>query len=301
MKLSSLVPLALAFTLVGGCSVAPGAIDLSNFVNSLPLTEAQKTLASQYVQDLTLALQADADQTSAELISVDSLGSYAIMAGGRTQVNRAPKMKARMEALKTKAKARLEKRKAGMQISQMVETTNEDGSIDRTVTMEKTSGVAIKRVVTRHYVVAAENEELAWVKTIREMTHKNGIVFKSTRLKEINQDDTYKVTYDSAFTRKDGKTKTVHWVRTGNADGVETMIEGTLTRFDGTVINLAAAKASDGTSTVSLTSDGVSVAATQSESTEQVLVTVTDPATSKSETTTVDVPEDGTPVAEPAE
>ncbi|MGE5707571.1 MAG: hypothetical protein ACM3YO_04490, partial [Bacteroidota bacterium] len=187
-------------------------------------------------------------------------------------------------------------------ISPMVEQWNEAHTeVDRIVTMEKTSGVAIKRVVTRHFVLVGENEELAWLKVERSMTHKNGMTSKSTRLKEINDGGTYKVTYDSVLTRKDGKTKTIHWVRTGSAEGVETLIEGTLTRFDGTVINLAAAKASDGTSTVSLTSDGVSVAATQNESTEQVLVTVTDPATSKSETTTVDVPEDGAPVAEPTE
>ncbi|MGE5708087.1 MAG: hypothetical protein ACM3YO_07120, partial [Bacteroidota bacterium] len=151
MKLSSLVPLALTIALIGGCTANnPAFVGFTDIVNNLPLTSAQKTLAAQYVQDLTLSLQADSDQTASELISVDSLGSYAIMAGGPKVKDRAPKMKERMDALKTKAKSRLEKRKNGMQISPMVEQWNEAHTeVDRVVTMEKTSGVAIKRVVTR--------------------------------------------------------------------------------------------------------------------------------------------------------
>ncbi|HBN09740.1 MAG TPA: hypothetical protein DD435_14170 [Cyanobacteria bacterium UBA8530] len=284
------VPLALAFSLIGGCSLLaptfPG-LDLGTFLQNLPVSAAQKTFAIQSVQDLAAQVQVEDDHTAAELISDVSINTLALP-GFATEGLRSPE--SRLKDLKEHFRDRLTQKQHGMTI-QKTEVTNPDGSIDKTVTMEKTGANSIWRQVVRHFV----DGKMVLVTASYRATHKNGMTMESTRIKKIETDDSYVSTFDSKITLKDGRTKTAHWVRTGNADGSEVSSVGTLVRFDGKTLQVTITKTVDGTTT-SKVLDGVAVEVSQEEGSPSLDVTVTDPKSGESEKTTITLPNDDQPI-----
>ncbi|MGE5707141.1 MAG: hypothetical protein ACM3YO_02315 [Bacteroidota bacterium] len=271
------IPLALTLFLVGGCSLAPTLSPLSSLDTlgqSLPLSAAQKSFAIQSVQDLSSQLQVEQDQTVGELLS-DS--SYSVLAG------RFEPMQTRMQNVREKMKPRLEKKGQGMTVTKST-VTNPDGTIDESVLMERSGKNAIRREVIRRY----QGDDLIRITTVYQATHPSGVTVESTRVKDLNEDGSYTVTFDSKLTRPNGKTKLVHWVRSGNADGTEVKVEGTITRFDGQVVNLSIVE-TDGKIKATI-EDPVKVEVSQEEGSATIEATVTDPQSGQSDSRTLELP-----------
>lgn len=267
------IPLALTLFLVGGCSLAPTLSSFDSIGQSLPLSAAQKTFAIQSVQDLSSQLQIEQDQTVGELLSAPS--SYSVLAG------RFERMQSRMQSAREKMKNRLEKKGQGLTVTKST-VTNSDGTVDESVLMERSGKNAIRREVVRRY----QGDELVFITTRYQATHPSGVTVESTRVKDLNEDGSYTVTFDSKLTRPDGKTKLVHWVRTGNADGSE--VEGTITRFDGQVVNISIEE-TDGELKATI-EQPVKVEVSQEEGAATIEATVTDPQSGRSDSRTLSMP-----------
>lgn len=288
-----LVPLALAFSLFG-CATIPNlasldlkSLNLGSIGSSLNLTSGQKTLMTQYVQDLAAQVQTQTDQTTSEVLSSDeySVMSYSVMGGPK--INRAEKVRQFEQNMKNKLKGKLDRKKQGMQIVK-TEADNDLGGKDYTVVMTKESpNLKMVREVIKSYNA---DKDLVKVSVKHSADHKNGLKSESTRIKIINEDGSYTVTSHSVMTRKDGKSKIVDWTRTGTADGVETGT-GLITRFDGATISINVSRTAEGVASASVEAPEATVEASQGEDSDTLNVEVS--ADGQTDSQQVSVPEEG--------
>lgn len=74
---------------------------------------------------------------------------------------------------------------------------------------------------------------------------KNGVSVKSIRTVAVNEDGSKDISFSQTITRKDGKEKSIVWERTVQPDGSSSGT-GTLTRFDGSKVNIERSVGADG-------------------------------------------------------
>lgn len=290
-----LVPLALAFSLVG-CATVPNlasldlrSLNLDTIGSKLNLTSTQQTLVTQYVQDLSSQVQLQNEQTTSEVLSSDeiSLSTYSVMGA---KINRSQKVRQNEQTLKNKIKGKLDRKKQGMQITESTASVSVDGKdyTDYTVLMVKESGnLKLTREVIKRYDV---DKDLVMISVKHVADHKNGLKSESTRVKTINDDGSYAVTFHSVITKGDGKTKTVDWTRTGTADGVETG-SGMITRFDGATVSINVSRTAEGVASASIETPEATVEANQAEDSDTLNVDVS--AGGQIDAQQVTVPEEG--------
>lgn len=290
-----LVPLALAFSLIG-CATIPNlasldlkSLNLDTIGSKLNLTSSQQTLVSQYVQDIASQVQLQNEQTTSEVLASDgmALSAYYVMGA---KVDRTQKVRQNEQTLKNKIKGKLERKKQGMQISESTASVTVDGVTytDATKLMVKESpNLKLTREVIRRY--NPEND-LVMISVKHIADHKNGLKSESTRVKTINEDGSYSVTFHSVITKANGKTKTVDWTRTATADGVETGT-GMITRFDGATVSIHVSRTAEGIASASVEADGATVEASQAEDSDTLNVGVS--AGGQTDAQQVSVPEEG--------
>ena len=146
--------------------------------------------------------------------------------------------------------------------------------------------------------VKPENLLSSEVRTSRVLA--GGLKAESVRTVAVNEDGSKDITFSHTLTRKDGKTKTVSWERTVQADGSSSG-EGKIVRFDGSEVSIVRSVAADGTvkATVTDTRNKVKAEVALDEGTGEVKAEVsTTDAGSEKESVAVADAEAAEPAAE---
>ncbi|MNL12719.1 hypothetical protein D3C87_1335940 [compost metagenome] len=259
---------ATASVSMAGCAMLPTSLFGK-------ISQADLAAARAMVNDSLVALQTDADMTIASLMADDtSFGTQAVRDG------------APMERFKERAKPRLDKARADVRNPERSEAPNDRGGKTGKLKMDvKGRHGDEKRTVER--VVDADGK-LVEVTVHFEVSHKNGMTLVTDRHRKLGEDGTWTSTFKSVFTRKDGKTKTIEWSRLEAADGSETG-QGTITRFDGSVVTISITKGADGTVVTKVTDSRQKVDAevTLGDAATDATVVVTDGESGQTETSTV--------------
>ncbi|MNT29675.1 hypothetical protein D3C72_1654280 [compost metagenome] len=167
-------------------------------------------------------------------------------------------------------------------MKKQVETTySEDGkTVTKTMEFEHKNGTKKQTIVKVYSDNTREN--LIEANFHLEQQHKNGMSLVIDRSRVLGEDGSWTIAYKATFTRKDEKVKTVAWTRVEAADGSQTGT-GTITRFDGTVVQITFTKSADGV-VVTRTIDGaakVEAVVTQDEAAVEAEVTVKDQSTAQ--------------------
>ncbi|HEY9898533.1 MAG TPA: hypothetical protein V6D00_05070 [Pantanalinema sp.] len=261
---------ATATVSMAGCAMLPTSLFGK-------LSQSDLAAAQAMINDSLVALQTDADMSIASVISDDA--SYATM--GLGDAKGAP-----MDRFKERAKPRLEKARGGIRHAERSEDPNDRGGKTGKVKMD-VNGRHGNEVRTVEKVVDADGK-LVEVTVHFELSHKNGMTLVSDRHRKLGEDGAWTSTFKSVFTRKDGKTKTVEWSRVEAADGTESG-QGTITRFDGSVVTIAITKSADGTVVTKVTDSRQKVDAelTQGDTATDATVVVTDGESGQTEKSTI--------------
>ena len=239
------------------------------------LTPAQQAAVTSMVSDVLVASQFNQDMSDADALSEGSMGTQGLSVGVSARASASIKLKERMERFKDRSKQRLEHKRAGMKTE--VETSiSEDGTtVTKTMEFAHKNGAKSQTIVK---VYADDTRETLVEATFHlEQKHRNGMSLVVDRSRTLGEDGAWTIAYKATFTRKDGKEKTVVWNRIEAEDGSQTGT-GTITRFDGTVLQMTFTRTADGV-VVSHTVDGaaqVEAVVTQDETSVEAEVTVKD-------------------------
>lgn len=262
---------ATASVSMAGCAMLPTSLFGK-------LSQDQLTTAQAMINDSLVALQTDSDMSIASVVSDDA--AYGTQGVGPVEGG------APWGRFMERAKPRIDKAREGIKHRERFEEPNDRGGKTGKVEMDfKGRHGNENRVVEK--VVDADGKVVE-VTVHFEASRKNGMTLVSDRHRKLGEDGTWTSTFKSVFTRKDGKTKTIEWTRTEAADGSETG-EGTITRFDGSVVTITITKAVDGTVVTKVVDSRKKVDAelTQGDAETDATVVVTDGNSGQSETTTV--------------
>lgn len=233
------------------------------------------------IQDALTALQANVDMDLAGMLAGDTSlpVGYRILAadasttdpaaragasqgGQRTAPARLAelakqRMREHMQKLHERAQKHLEARRGATRVAERTVVENEDGTRTITARMEITTRAGTQKQFVER-TLDADGILLDSVHDF-ERQGKNGKAMKSHRERHTADDGSWTGTFKLEITRKDGKTKTVEWQRSGSADGSE-VGEGKITRFDGTEVTIKVSKTSEGEVTTETTDSDAGIA-----------------------------------------
>lgn len=254
--------LTLGLTFLAGCTPAGAPNQVGT--NPAPHASAPATGGS-----LSANEQAMANALGEEAANVASM--YADMEQGEGQAD---------SEMNTAATASVGfTRTADVQI-----TPNDDGSTTRTLTLSRTGAKGL----VRHMTVETTRKlgQLVSRKMTLTISHPNGRTRSAERTVTVNEDKSRTVATKMTLTLADGRTRTIELTGTralgeGAASYTAT---GTLTRFDGKVIQLSVNRQASGDVTVTSSEDGVTVTATADASGD---VTATQASTSDGHTAAI--------------
>ena len=241
------------------------------------LNPQQQAAVKSMVSDYLVASQMNQDMTDADAMSESSMGTQAIGVELSARASASLKLKERMDRFKDRSKQRIEHKRGSMKTE--VETTiSEDGTtVTKKMEFEHKNG-AKKQTIVKVYADSSR-ETLIEANFHLEQQHKNGMSLVIDRSRILGEDGSWTIAYKATFTRKDEKVKTVAWNRVEAEDGSQTGT-GTITRFDGTVVQITFTRSADGV-VVTRTVDGatqVEAEVTQDEASVEADVTVTNQA-----------------------
>lgn len=239
------------------------------------LSSQQQAAVTSMVNDYLVASQMNQDMTDADAMTDAGMGVQGLQVGASARVSASLKLKERTERFKERSKARLEHKHGAMKGNAQV-TISEDGTtVTKTMEFNHKNGTKKQTIVK---VYADDTREAMVEATFHlEQEHRNGMKLVVDRSRTLAEDGSWSIAYTASFTRKDGKVKTVSWTRVEAADGSQTG-SGTITRFDGTVVQITFTKSADGV-VVTRTVDGdakVEAVVTQDEASVEAEVTVKD-------------------------
>lgn len=244
------LPAMLALTVgLVGCDMLPTADEFGTVVSKLSST--QRTVATSMIQDTVATLNVDAQLNVASMYTDDgSLRTQALVqavATGSTMIELRKAAAARellqRQEMAKRMQARLKAAKANFRDFKPTSEVASDGSrVDRAnMTMMNKND---QQNVSQEKFYDAEGT-LIEVKSHFTRTHKNGLTYTADRDRKLQEDGSWKVTFTSTITGPKGKTKTVAWTRTVAVDGSE-VGDGTITRFDGSVVTVHVERSADG-------------------------------------------------------
>ncbi len=252
-------------TRVGNGNTAGG------IANGQPTALTDLSAASRaLVEDSVAALQANTDMEVGALLGEDSAiaTGYQVMALGdqagnlRQKIRIAEAMKQLIrqdeQKLLQRAKKQLDARKGATRVSERTVVTNEDGTRKISAKVDLTTRAGTQKQ-TLEKLVDEDGTILDLVHDF-ERTGKNGATVKSHRERHTAEDGSWTGSFTLEIVRKDAKTKTVNWARTGAADGSETG-EGKIVRFDGSTVTITFTKTADGTTTTKTVDEAAKVEA----------------------------------------
>jgi hypothetical protein len=241
------------------------------------LNSQQQAAVKSMLSDTLVASQLNQDMSDADALSESGMNTQALNVEASVRVSASTKLKERMDRFKDRSKQRLVHKRDAMKPG-ATETVSEDGTIvTKTMEFSHKNG-AKKQTIVKVY---ADNTRTDLVEASfhLEQQHKNGMSFVVDRSRKLDADGTWTIAYKATFTRKDEKVKTVAWTRIEAADGSQTGT-GTITRFDGTVVQITFEKSAEGV-VVTRTIDGaakVEAVVTQDEAAVEADVTIKDGA-----------------------
>ncbi len=257
------------------------------------LNPQQQAAVKSMVSDYLVASQMNQDMSDADAMSESSMGTMALGVEVSARASASVKLKERMERFKERSKQRIEHKRGAMKTQ--VETTTEGNTVTKKMEFEHKNG-AKKQIIVKVY--ADETlENLIEANFHLEQQHKNGMSLVIDRSRVVDADGNWTIAYKATFTRKDEKVKTVAWTRVEAADGSQTGT-GTITRFDGTVVQITFTKSADGVVVTRTVDSAAQVEAevTQDEAAVEADVTITNQAGQVTGEATVSVED-----AEPSE
>jgi hypothetical protein len=268
--LSTVLALSFAASLTACAGLPTGALGgLTSNLNPV-----QQAAVKSMVSDYLVASQFNQDMSDADAMSESSMGTQALSVELSARASASIKLKERMERFKERSKQRIEHKRGAMKAE--VETTiSEDGkTVTKTMEFAHKNG-AKKQTIVKVY---ADDTRATLVEASfhMEQEHKNGMSLVIDRSRILGEDGSWTIAYKATFTRKDEKVKTVVWNRVEAEDGSQTGT-GTITRFDGTVVQITFTRSADGV-VVTRTVDGaaqVEAVVTQDETAVEADVTVT--------------------------
>ncbi|GEM_PF-5713029 len=269
--LSATLVLSLAATLNACAGLPTGA--LSGLTSNL--SPQQQAAVTAMVNDTLVASQFNQDMSDADVLSESGMTTQALSVAVSTQAVASAKHKERMERFMKRSKQRLDHKRQAMKGQPII---SEDGTtVTKTMEFDHKNGSKKQTIVKIYSDDTREN--LIEANFHLEQQHKNGMSFVIDRSRVLGEDGTWTLSYKATFTRKDEKIKTVVWNRTEAADGSQTGT-GTITRFNGTVVQITFEKSAEGV-VVTRTVDGeakVEAVVTQDESAVEAEVEVKDTA-----------------------
>jgi hypothetical protein len=269
--LSAVLALSLGASLTA-CAGLPNGVFGGLTAN---LNPQQQAAVKSMVSDYLVASQMNQDMSDFDAMTESGMGTQAINVGVSARASASLKLKERTERFKERSKPRIEHKKGAMKGEAKV-TVSEDGTtVTKTMEFQHKNG-AKKQTIVKIYADETR-ETLIEANFHLEQEHKNGMSLVIDRARQLGEDGSWTITYNATFTRKDGKEKTVAWTRVEAEDGSQTG-SGTITRFDGTVVQITFTKSADGV-VVTRTIDGdakVEAVVTQDETSVEAEVTVKD-------------------------
>lgn len=254
----TLVALSLAIGL-GGCSGLPGlfagtglgltgqaAIDAGAALTADALAAVnadedldRATAVAQAASYTTLSLEASASaEASAEAGSATATTSL------EAQFGVGSGLALRIERLQTRIAGQVEALKKFAAIEAPITVTNPDGTVTTKyeITIARPNNTTH---MTASTTVGIDGKVILMTYDAQK-SNKTGHSMTIHRERKVNLDGTWTGAFESKLTRKDGKAKTVKWTVVGALDGSETA-EGTITRFDGSIVTIAITRSADGT------------------------------------------------------
>jgi hypothetical protein len=239
------------------------------------LSPAQQAAVKSMVSDYLVASQMNQDMSDADAMTESSMGTQAVNVELSARASASVKLKERLERFKERSKQRIEHKRGAMK-TQVETTISADGTtVTKTMAFEHKNGAKNQTIVKIY--ADDTRESLIEASFHLEQEHKNGMSLVIDRSRILGEDGSWTIAYKATFKRKDGKVKTVAWNRVEAADGSQTGT-GTITRFDGTVVQITFTRSADGV-VVTRTVDGaaqVEAVVTQDEAAVEADVTVTD-------------------------
>ena len=244
------------------------------------LSPAQQAAVKSMVSDYLVASQFNQDMTDADAMSEGSMSAQGVSVGVSARASASIKLKERLEKFKDRSKQRIEHKRGSMKAE--VETTYSDDGTTVTKSMEfEHKNGAKKQTVVKVYSDSSR-ETLVEATFHLEQEHRNGMSFVVDRSRTLSEDGSWTIAYKATFTRKDGTFKTVVWNRVEAEDGSQTG-SGTITRFDGTVLQMTFTRTADGVVVTRTVDSGAKVetVVTQDEASVEAEVTVKDQASAQ--------------------
>ncbi len=277
MSKKSLFSTVLALSLGASLSACAGLPTGAFSSLTANLNPQQQAAVKSMLSDTLVASQLNQDMSDADALSESGMNTLALSVEASARVSASTKLKERMERFKDRSKQRLEHKQGTMKADAKV-TISEDGTIvTKTMEFAHKNG-AKKQTIVKVY---ADNTrtELVEASFHLEQQHKNGMSLVVDRSRKLDAEGAWTLLYKATFTRKDEKVKTVAWTRIEAADGSQTGT-GTITRFDGTTVQITFEKSADGV-VVTRTIDGaakVEAVVTQDEAAVDADVAIKDGA-----------------------
>ncbi|MNR86878.1 hypothetical protein D3C72_177350 [compost metagenome] len=269
--LSAVLALSLGASLTA-CAGLPNGVFGGLTAN---LNPQQQVAVKSMVNDYLVASQMNQDMSDFDAMTDSGKGTQALNVGASARVSASHKLQERAQRFKERSKPRLEHKRGAMKGEAKV-TVSEDGkTVTKTMEFQHKNG-AKKQTIVKIYADDTR-ETLIEANFHLEQEHRNGMNLVVDRSRKLGEDGSWTITYHATFTRKDGKEKTVAWTRVEAEDGSQTGT-GTLTRFDGTVVQITFTKSADGL-VVTRTIDGdakVEAVVSQDEASADAEVTVKD-------------------------
>ncbi|MNK71399.1 hypothetical protein D3C87_908490 [compost metagenome] len=269
--LSAVLALSLGASLTA-CAGLPNGVFGGLTAN---LNPQQQAAVKSMVNDYLVASQMNQDMSDFDAMTDSGKGTQALNVGASARVSASHKLQERAQRFKERSKPRLEHKRGAMKGEAKV-TVSEDGTtVTKTMEFQHKNG-AKKQTIVKIYADDTR-ETLIEANFHLEQEHRNGMNLVVDRSRKLGEDGSWTITYHATFTRKDGKEKTVAWTRVEAEDGSQTGT-GTLTRFDGTVVQITFTKSADGL-VVTRTIDGdakVEAVVSQDEASADAEVTVKD-------------------------
>ncbi len=270
----TLVALSLAIGL-GGCSGLPGLLAGGMGLSGQAAIDAGAALTA----DALSAVNADEDlDRGAAVAQAASYTTQSLEAGVETtqtgstvatssleaEFGLGSGLALRMERIEKRVSAQIDAIKGFAEVKPPVTTTHADGTV--TIQYE----ITITRPYNTMHLTASKtldaDGKVFLLTYDATKTNKTGHSLAVHRERKTHADGTWTGTFESTLTRKDGKAKIVKWTVVGAADGSE-KAEGTITRFDGSIVAIGITRSVDGTVVVVThdTSARISTEATKAE------------------------------------
>lgn len=262
---------------LAGCSGLPTGVLDSLGSN---LSSPQRLAVQSMVADSLSSMQSELDmEATGALIQDSTLRStqgLEIAAGASASARMG--FEKRENRFKEHGKKHIDETKAGIRSYTKTEVDNGDGTKTVKAVMEVNhKNRTMKHVIERTFQIA--DHTVLNAKFHMETEQKNGLTIVRDRERTLQVDGSYEVLFKSVLKRKDGKERTIEWKTVEAADGTVTG-NGTIQRFDGSVVTVTIVRNADGTTTTTTVDTKVKVEAeiTQPEGSTSAQVEITDQA-----------------------